>query len=79
MIRTTIMLPTELKTLAARRAGELGISLGELIRESLEMKLSQAKSQDHEDSFLADEAVFAGPAPNDLAKEHDRYLYGDES
>ena len=79
MIRTTIMLPTELKTLAARRAGELGISVGELIRESLEMRLRQVKSQDHEAPFFADEAVFAGPAPNDLAKEHDRYLYGDQS
>jgi len=78
MTRTTIMLPTELKTRAARRAKEMGVSLGELIRESLEVSLSNSRSHGAQDPLLGDTAVFEGRVPSDLAANHDDYLYGEK-
>ena len=77
MKRTTIVLPPELKTRAMKRARNCGISLGELIRTSLEKTLKQPAPSSKEDPFFADKAVFRGRAPRDLSKNHDKYLYGD--
>ncbi|MFW5920840.1 MAG: CopG family transcriptional regulator [Polyangiales bacterium] len=74
MIRTTILLPDDLKALAERRARERGTSLGGLIREALEAALS---GPDDDDPLFADDEVFDGDAPRDLASAHDHYLYGD--
>jgi hypothetical protein len=79
MQRTTIMLPPGLKNRAARRAHELGISLGELIRQSLDAQLNRRPEPLHEDPMFADDEVFQGEAPDDSSKNHDRYLYGEES
>jgi len=79
MHRTTIMLPADLRSQATRRAREMGISLGELIRESLADWLGRTEAPNNEDSLLADDAIFEGPVPRNLAAEHDRYLYGDGS
>lgn len=79
MQRTSIMLPPALKTRALRQAQVLGISLGELIRRSLVLTIrgrAPAPGQ-HDDPLFADTAVFRGPAPRDLSRRHDRYLYGD--
>ena len=73
MKRTTIMLPPELKARAEREAGIRGVSLGELIRLSLEAALSHDRG---EDPLFADKAVFRGDAPEDLSTDHDAYLYG---
>ena len=79
MKRTTIMLPERLKAKAARRARTQGISLSELIRESLARSLARpGEAAGEKDSFLADNATFSG-GPTDLARNHDRYLYGDQS
>lgn len=76
MNRTTLMLPAGLKARAHRRARELGISLGQLIRQALESQLTDADGERLvEDPLFADEAVWTGEAPNDLAADHDRYLY----
>ncbi len=77
MHRTTVMLPDDLKVDATRHAREMGISLGELIRESLVNWLNRSDRPKVEDPLLADDAVFTDPVPHDLAAEHDRYLYGD--
>jgi hypothetical protein len=76
MQRTTIMLPPALKLRAERRARELGISLGELIRTSLAFRVETATPVDRDDPLLSDDAVFNGQAPADLAQRHDTYLYG---
>lgn len=74
--RTTLMLPSDLKTRAQQRALELGVSLGELVRRALESELEGARTGQRAADFLfADDAVFDGPGPTDLAAEHDRYLY----
>ena len=71
------MLPQELKRLALKRARERGVSFGELVRESLSAVLTGAPGA--EDSLLADRAIYRGKTPRDLAAEHDRYLYGEDS
>lgn len=72
MKRTTIMLPEALRRRAAFRARQRGISLGELIRDSLDAALpGVAYAQDP----LFEDAIFDGPAPRDLSANHDKYLY----
>jgi hypothetical protein len=77
MQRTTIMLPRNLKMRASRHAGRLGISVGELIRQSLAAIIYRPTDRAREDPLFADQAVFGGQAPRDLAKHHDRHLYGE--
>ena len=72
MKRTTIMLPEALRRRAASRARQRGISLGELIRDSLDAALPGAS---YEQDPLFEDAIFDGPAPRDLSASHDKYLY----
>lgn len=69
------MLPDELRERAQRRGRQLGVSLGQFIRESLRARLSRIDQGAAEDPLFADKAVFEGDAGADLAKNHDRYLY----
>ena len=79
MKRTTIMLPDHLKTRAHHRASGMGISLGELVREALEAILGHSDDEKFtEDPLFADDAVYGGKAPKDLARNHDQYLYGEK-
>ena len=75
MKRTTIMLPPDLKSEAIRRARNKGMSMGELIRISLEEHIRRPSGGLSEDTLLSDEAVYAGRAPRDLSMDHDEYLY----
>jgi hypothetical protein len=75
MMRTTIMLPAALKARAERRARARGTSLGELIRVTLAAAVAE---RDDQDPLFSDDVAYGGPAPADLAAEHDRHLYGDE-
>lgn len=75
MNRTSIMLPDTLKIKAINFARDEGVSLGEFIRESLEMRFQKVVSHEKRDSFFAEEHVFSGPAPTHLAENHDDYLY----
>ena len=76
MERTTIMLPAALKSRAIGWARERGISLGELLRESLERALDHLiKERRVLDPLFSDDAVYDGDAPLDLSENHDRYLY----
>ena len=76
MHRTTLMLPSGLKVQAQQRAREMGISLGQLIRQALESELSGAGGERRaRDPLFADQAVWTGDAPVDGAANHDHYLY----
>lgn len=77
MHRTTIMLPAGLKNRAQLFATKKGVSVGELIRESLEETLYQAKRKQKSDSFFDDAHFFQGDIPKDLSAKLDEYLYGD--
>ena len=72
MKRTTIMLPEALRRRAASRAKQRGISLGELIRVSLDTAVPAAS---YDEDPLFEDVIFDGPAPRDLSAKHDRYLY----
>jgi len=78
MIRTTIRLPAELRHRSTRRARERGLSFGQLVRESLSAELDRAPAGRDSDPLFADRTVYKGRAPNDVAAEHDAYLYGDQ-
>lgn len=78
MQRTTITLPRNLKIRASRHAGRLGISVGELIRQSLTAIIYYSTDRAREDSLFADQAIFRGQAPRDLVQCHDQHLYGKE-
>ena len=77
MERTTIMLPDDLRTRTASRARELGISMGELIRLAIEAALSNPEQARKHDTFFSDTAVFRDKGPENLADNHDQYLYGE--
>ena len=79
MDRTTIMLPPELKTRASNQAKKMKISLGQYIREALKKSLEmENRCEAEDDSLFLDKATFDGTVPQDLAADHDRYLYGDK-
>lgn len=73
--RTTIVLPPELKERAMKRAKNQGLSLSGIIRESLRRVLESPVKSRKKDTLFADKATFKGP--RDLAKNHDKYLYGE--
>lgn len=77
MKRTTIMLPEALRRRALSRAKQKGVSMGELIRDSLDAALS-AVTYDAERDPLFEDVVYDGPAPADGASNHDKYLYDEE-
>jgi hypothetical protein len=55
------------------------ISLGQYIREALKKSLEMENRRETEDhSLFPDNAVFDGPVLENLASDHDRYLYGDD-
>ena len=79
MKRTTIMLPPSLKLRAERQARKLNMSLGQFIREAIDARLSESKLSRSDDPLFSDKAVFDGEGPDDVALNHDRYLYEDET
>ena len=77
MPRTTIVLPDDLKARSQRRARQLGVSLSELIRRSLQRELDRQPAEVGPDPLFAFDVVWDGEAPTDGAAKHDDYLYGD--
>ncbi|HEX6898494.1 MAG TPA: hypothetical protein VF789_02230 [Thermoanaerobaculia bacterium] len=76
MTSTRIHLPEKLMELAESSAESMGISLDELVRESLELRLSRIGVSWENDPFLSDREVYDGPTPPDLVENLDDYLYG---
>ena len=77
MVRTTVMLPSELQARATREAQKLGVSLAALVRECLEARLAKSTQPDGRDPLFADEIVYEGLCPSNLAADHDQFLYGE--
>jgi hypothetical protein len=74
------MLPPDLKIRASNQAKKERISLGQFIREALKKSLdSENRKSTDDDPLFLDNAVFDGTTPEDLASNHDGYLYGDET
>jgi len=78
MEKTDIILTSELKMQALQHALKMGISLEQFIRNAIEKSLKEFDNANVvDDPFLADNAVFSGETPPDLAQNHDVYLYGE--
>ncbi len=71
------MLPEDLRRRALFRARQKGVSLGELIRDSLNAVLPNVTYDAQRDPLFED-VIYDGPAPADVSSDHDRYLYDDE-
>ena len=72
------MLPSDLKTKAMNLARKQGLSLGELIRDSLQARLQQIKGgTPMPDPLFSDREIFKGKVPADLSTNTDSYLYDD--
>jgi hypothetical protein len=79
MQRTTIMLPPELKIAAQNLANELGISVGKLIRDALQLCLEKNNKDKETDLLFSDYESYEGDTPKDLSVHHDNYLYETEN
>jgi len=80
MFRTTIMLPEPLKKRAETVAAARGLSLGELLRTSLQTFLDKEERKWTEDPMIeGNYNVLREPAPSDVSGNLDRYLYGPQS
>ena len=78
MQRTTILLPTDLKAKALRRAREQGLSLGEFSRRALEAALDgPGETPRKADPLFSGVSVYDGSVPADLAANHDNHLCGE--
>jgi len=76
MERTTIMLPRDLKLRVAQYAKRQGISMGELIRNVMDAALNNPPPNSlDDDPLFSDKTFFTGDAPDNISKNHDRYLY----
>ena len=71
------MLPEDLRRRALLLAKQKGVSLGELVRDSLSAALPAVTYESLADPLFED-VVFDGPGPADVSAKHDRYLYDDE-
>jgi hypothetical protein len=69
-----MMLPKDLQRQAAEAARRRGISLGEMIRQSLVRETSLAYRVDADPFWTTTEVFHSGQA--DLAERHDDELYG---
>ena len=72
MVTISVPFPEDLREKAEAVARERGLTLDEFVRRCVSMTVGQGRAAD---PLFADKEVFAGDAPSDLAKNHDRYLY----
>ena len=79
MHKTTIMLPESLKKRAEVRAGEIQVSLGELVRNALENYLVRQETNWESDPLAAGDYLITAPAPAKVSENIDRYIYGKKS
>lgn len=76
MHRTTILLPTDLKAKANQLAEKMGISLDELIRDSLANRCASKLLKNN--LFFDDHSFYEGKTPIDASSRVDDYLYQEE-
>lgn len=76
MQRTTIMLDEELKLQIEQGARNEGVSLAQWMQRAARQRLAAMASESKPDPLFSDTATFDGEVPEDLADNHDQYLYG---
>jgi len=76
MLRTTIMLPEDLKKRVETRAHQMNLSLGQLLRGALEEFLQRDERSRIDDPLASGEYVITAPAPLHVSENVDKYIYG---
>jgi hypothetical protein len=74
MVELTIRVPDELRDKAILVARQRGLTLDEFVQFCLSSVVDR-----EQDPLFCDSAVYSGDAPSDASKNHDRYLYGEDS
>lgn len=74
MVDITVQVPKELRERAILVARQRGLTLDEFVLFCLSSVVDR-----EQDPLFRDSAVFTGHAPPDVSKNHDRYLYEDDS
>jgi len=70
----TVQIPDALHEKLAQSAQHQGLSIDAFVQLCLSSAVDMKR-----DSLFSDTAIFSGDTPNDLAENHDDYLYGDRS
>ena len=78
MLRTTIMLPNDLKQRAEKKAAQMHISLGEFLRLAANSFLDREERKYSDDPLCGDAFVVREPAPRFGSEKIDEYLYGQD-
>lgn len=76
MNRTTIMLPVELKIKAEKKAKQMHISLGELMRLATKHFIEKQERKKLDDPLITGDFIIREPGPSDVSSNIDHYLYG---
>lgn len=76
MHRTTIMLPEGLKKRMEKKAKQVNMSLGELVRASVESYLLRDSTSWKDDPLATDSFVIQDHSPADVSSNINKYLYG---
>jgi hypothetical protein len=71
MVNLNVPFPDDLRSEAEAAARRQGIPLDEFVRNCVSNAVHPAQ-----DPLFADQAIFTGKSPADLAENHDEYLYG---
>ena len=74
MVDLTVRVSDELRDKAVLAARQRGLTLDEFVRVCLSSVVDR-----EQDPLFCDSVVFSGDVPSDISKNHDRYLYGDDS
>jgi hypothetical protein len=74
MVDLTVRVPDELRDKAILVARQRGLTLDEFVQYCLSSVVDR-----EQDPLFCDSAVFLGDAPSDASKNHDRYVYGEDS
>ncbi len=74
MVDITVQVPDELCDKVVLAARQRGLTLDEFVQLCLLSVVDRGQ-----DSLFRDSAVFTGDVPSDASKNHDGYLYEDDS
>jgi len=70
----TVQISKDLREKLAQTAQHQGMSIDAFVQLCLSSVVEKKR-----DSMFSDTAIFSGDTPDDLAENHDDYLYGDRS
>jgi hypothetical protein len=76
MVNVPVPFPDDLRVMAEEAARERGVPLDEFVRQCVSSTIRAGRESD---PLFTDNEKFDGDLPDDLAENHDRYLYGNDA